>query len=108
VTTTLAAVTAYNFSIFLHVTAIVVGLGATFAEAITFPVAMMVDRRHLPYLHRLQRAITQLLATPALVIVLATGFYQVGKGDWDMGDFWISGSLAIVIVLGGLLGAYFI
>jgi uncharacterized membrane protein len=86
----------------------VVGLGATFAESVTFPVAMMLDRRHLPYLHRLQRAINQWLATPALVVVLATGFYQVGKGDSDMGDFWISGSLAIVIVLGGILGGYFI
>jgi uncharacterized membrane protein len=106
--TAVAAVTSYNFSIFLHVTAVVVGLGATFAESVTFPVAMMLDRRHLPYLHRLQRAINQWLATPALVVVLATGFYQVGKGDWDMGDFWISGSLAIVIVLGGILGGYFI
>jgi uncharacterized membrane protein len=106
--TAVAAVTSYNFSIFLHVTAVVVGLGATFAESVTFPVAMMLDRRHLPYLHRLQRAINQWFATPALVVVLATGFYQVGKGDWDMGDFWISGSLAIVIVLGGILGGYFI
>jgi uncharacterized membrane protein len=106
--TTLAAVTTYNFSIFLHVTAVVVGLGATFAESITFPVAMTLDRRHLPYVHRLQRAVNQWLTTPALVVVLATGFYQVGKGDWDLGDSWISGSLAIVIVLGGILGAYFI
>jgi uncharacterized membrane protein len=105
---TLAAVTSYNFSVFLHVTAIVVGLGATFAEAVMFPVAMKLDNRHLPYVHRLQLAINRWLATPALVVVLATGFYQVSKGDWDMGDFWISGSLAIVIVIGGLLGAYFI
>ncbi len=105
---TLAAVTAYNFSLFLHVTAVVVGLGATFSESIAFPVAMMVDGRHLPYVHRFQRAVNQWLTTPALVIVIATGFYQVSKGDWDLGDFWLSGSLAIVIVLGGLMGMYFV
>jgi uncharacterized membrane protein len=104
----LAAVTAYNFSLFLHITAVVVGMGATFSESITFPVAMMVDKRHLPYVHRLQRAINQWLTTPALLVVIATGFYQVSKGDWDMGDFWLSASLAIVIVLGGLSGMYFV
>jgi uncharacterized membrane protein len=102
------AVTSYQFSLFLHVTAVVTGLGATFAEAIMFPVAMKVGKRHLPYVHRLQLAINQWLATPALVIILATGFYQVSKADWDLGDFWLSGTLTIVIVLGGLIGAYFI
>jgi uncharacterized membrane protein len=102
------AVTAYEISLFLHITAVVVGLGATFAESLAFPVAMKLDPRHLPYVHRLQLAINQWLATPALVVVLATGFYQVADADWDLGDFWLSASFAIVLVLGGLLGAYFI
>jgi uncharacterized membrane protein len=102
------AVTSFELSLFLHITAAVVGFGATFAEAIMFPVAMQMDKRHLPYVHRLQRAINQWLATPALVIVLATGFYQVDKGNFELGDFWLSGSMTIVIVIGGLLGAYFI
>jgi uncharacterized membrane protein len=102
------AVTFYDLSLFLHITAVVVGFGATFAESIMFPVAMGLDKRHLPYVHRLQLAINQWLATPALVIVLATGFYQVADRDWDFGDFWLSGTMTIVIVIGGLLGAYFI
>jgi uncharacterized membrane protein len=83
------AVTSYDFSLFLHITAV-------------------VSPRHLPYVHRLQLAINQYFATPALVVVLATGFYQVSERDWQLGDFWLSGTLAIVIVIGGLLGAYFI
>jgi uncharacterized membrane protein len=102
------AVTSYEFSVFLHVTAVVVGFGATFAESIMFPVALKLSPRHLPYVHRLQLAINQYFATPALVVVLATGFYQVSEGNWELGDFWISGTLAIVLVIGGLLGAYFI
>jgi uncharacterized membrane protein len=102
------AVTSYDFSLFLHITAVVVGFGATFAESIMFPVAMKTSPRHLPYVHRLQLAINQWFATPALVVVLATGFYQVAERDWQLGDFWLSGTLAIVIVIGGLLGAYFI
>ena len=102
------AVTGFELSLFLHITAVVVGFGATFAEAIMFPVAMGLDKRHLPYVHRLQLAINQWLATPALVIVLATGIYQVADADFDFGDFWISASMLIVIVLGGLIGGYFI
>jgi uncharacterized membrane protein len=102
------AITNLEFSLFLHITAVMVGFGATFAEAIMFPVAMRVGVRHLPYVHRLQLAINQWLALPALVVVVATGIYQVTEADYDFGDFWISGTLTIVIVLGIILGAYFI
>ena len=102
------AVSSYNVSLFLHITAVMVGFGATFAESIMFPVAVKTGVRHLPYVHRLQLAINQWLATPAMLIVIATGLYQVDKGNWDLGSFWISGTLTIVIVIGALLGAYFI
>lgn len=69
---------------------------------------MKLDPRHLPYVHRLQLAINQFLTTPALVVVLATGFYQVADADFQLGDFWLSATLTIVIILGGLIGAYFI
>jgi uncharacterized membrane protein len=102
------AVTSYDFSVFLHITAVVIGFGATFAESITFPVAMMQDRRHLPYVHRLQRSINSWFTGPAMLIILATGFYQVADHDLDLGDFWLSSALTIVIVLGAILGGYLI
>jgi uncharacterized membrane protein len=102
------AVSTYDLSIFVHVTAVVIGFGATFAESITFPVAMRLDPRHLPYVHRLHLAINQRLATPALVVVLATGIYQAADGPYSMSDAWISASFLIVIALGALLGAYLI
>jgi uncharacterized membrane protein len=102
------AVTSFDVSLFLHLTAVMVGFGSTFAESIMFPVAMRVSPRHLPYVHRLQLAINQYFATPALVVVLATGFYQVDEHNLELGDFWISATIAIMLVIGGLLGAYFI
>jgi uncharacterized membrane protein len=102
------AVSSYEISLVVHITAVVVGLGSTFAESIAFPVAMKLDPRHLPYVHRLQLAINQYFATPALVVILLTGMYQVSDADFEFGDVWISGSFAIVIILGGLLGGYFI
>jgi uncharacterized membrane protein len=103
-----ASFTAYNVSLFLHITAVVVGFGATFAESLTFPVAMKLDQRHLPYVHRLHLAINQWLATPALVLVLATGFYQAAEGDWNLGKPWISASMAIVLIIGGLVGGFLV
>ncbi|MFN8159665.1 MAG: DUF2269 family protein [Solirubrobacterales bacterium] len=102
------ALTGYEFSLFLHITAVMVGFGATFAESLLFPVAMRMNPRHLPYVHEAQLAINRYFATPALVVVIATGLYQVSEGNWDFGSFWISASFLGVIVIGGLLGAYFI
>jgi uncharacterized membrane protein len=102
------AVTNYEASLFIHITAAIVGLGVTFAEAFTYPVAMRMNPRFLPFKHRFQLAINVFLALPALVVVFATGLYQVSELDLELGDFWLSGSMTIVIVLAVMLGAYFI
>jgi uncharacterized membrane protein len=101
-------VTNYEVSLFIHITAAVVGLGVTFAEAFTYPVAMSMNPRFLPYKHRFQLALNVFLVLPALVVVLATGLYQVSEFDFDLGDFWLSGTMTIVIVLAAMLAAYFI
>jgi uncharacterized membrane protein len=102
------AVTSLEISVFIHVAAVVVGFGVTFAEAITLPIAMKLDPRHLPYVYTLQLAINRFFVGPALLLVIVTGFYQVAELDLSMGEFWISATLAIVIVIGGINGAYFI
>ena len=102
------AITSYNFSVFLHVTAVMVGFGSTFALAVTTPLALKLDPRHLPYVHQLELTLNRFFASPGLVIVIATGFYQVSEGDWKFGDFWLSGTFAIVIVIGAIMGAVFL
>jgi uncharacterized membrane protein len=102
------AVTNYDFSIFLHISAVVVGFGATFAESVMFPVAMKMSARNLPYVHRLQLVINQFFALPALVVVVATGIYQMSEGNWDYGDFWVSGTLTIVVIIALTLIFFFI
>ena len=104
---TVTAITSYDFSVFLHVTAVMVGFGSTFALAIATPVALKLDPRHLPYVHELSIALNKYFASPALVIVLITGFYQVYDRDWKLGDFWLAATLAIVIALGAIMGAVF-
>ncbi|HET8758823.1 MAG TPA: DUF2269 family protein [Solirubrobacteraceae bacterium] len=104
---TFADIDFYDISVFVHVAAVVVGFGATFAESIMFPVAMKAGTQHLPYVHRLQLAINQRLASPALALIIITGIYQTAD-RWEFGDFWISATFLIALILGGLTGAYFI
>jgi hypothetical protein len=101
------AVEFYDVSVWVHVSAVVVGFGATFAESLTFPLAMKLDKRHLPYVHRLGVAINRYLASPALLLIIITGIYQTAD-RWEFSDFWISATFLIAIILGGLNGAYFI
>jgi uncharacterized membrane protein len=102
------AVTNYDFSVFLHVTAVVVGFGSTFAESILFPVARKMSLRNLPYVHRLQLVINQFFSLPALVVIVATGIYQMSEGNWDYGDLWVSGTLTIVVIIALTLVFFFI
>ncbi|MEA2445748.1 MAG: hypothetical protein QOJ12_3040 [Thermoleophilales bacterium] len=107
----LAVVDAYSVSVFLHVAAVVVGFGSTYALAVTFPVAMTMGTRYLPYVHQLGLVLNRWFATPALVIILATGIYQVssdGGRGWSFSDGWISGAFVILIILGGMIGGYFV
>jgi uncharacterized membrane protein len=102
------AISNYEFSLFIHITAVVVGFGASFAESVMFPVAMKTSPRHLPYVHRLQLTINRYFVNPALLIVVLTGVYQMSEGNWEWGDLWVSATLVIVVAIGALNGAYFI
>ena len=102
------AVTTYELSLFVHISAALVGLGATFAESLTYAAAMKLDPRHLPYKHGLQLAINRYLALPAVVVVLATGLYQVSDAGFDLGSEWLLGAMTILAVFAAMILAYFI
>lgn len=102
----LADISLFTISLFIHVSAAIVGLGATFALAVGFPLALKLDARHLPYVHELSLRVTQRLGSPGLLILLVTGIYQASHLDvWSKP--WLSISLVLVIVLGAMQGAYF-
>jgi uncharacterized membrane protein len=104
-----AAINLETISLFLHVSAAVIGLGATFALAVALPVALKLGEPHnYPYVHHLSRQVTRRLASPALLVILITGIFQVAHTDaFSMSDPWIGITFLILIVLGGLQGAYF-
>jgi hypothetical protein len=105
--TYLADFSLYNLSLFVHISAVVVGFGATFALAVGFPLALRAGASQLAYMHDLSLAINQRLAGPAFLLILITGIYQTADADWGFGSFWISATFLIIIALGALNGVYF-
>lgn len=103
----LAVINLYSISLWLHISAAVVGLGATFALSVAFPLALKLDSRYLPFVHHLSRTILQRLASPALLVLIVTGIYQGVDSD-TMDEPWVGITFLIVIVLGALQGAYFV
>jgi Predicted integral membrane protein (DUF2269) len=102
----LLAITKYDFSVFLHISAVVVGFGSAFSESVMFPVAMKMSARHLPFIHRMQLTLNQFFVLPAVVIVAATGIYQMSEGNWDYGDFWVSATITILVLV-ALINVFF-
>jgi uncharacterized membrane protein len=102
------AVSGFQVALVIHVSAAIAGLGAAFAEGLIYPVALRLDPRHLPLKHRLQIAINSVLVAPALAILLLTGLYQADRAGYELGEFWLAGSMAIVVVLAIMVLAYFI
>jgi hypothetical protein len=103
----LADIGLYTLSLWLHITSAVVGLGATFALSVAFPLALKLDARYMPFIHRMNMDVIRKLASPALLLIIITGIYQGVDHDL-MGEAWLGITFAITIVLGGLQGAYFV
>jgi Predicted integral membrane protein (DUF2269) len=103
----LASITAYGVGVFLHVLAVVIAFGVTFAFPFMGAVTAKVDPRALPAMHRTIDAIHRFLITPGIVVVLLAGLYAVEEGNWDYGESWISVGFAAILVLFGMLHAFF-
>jgi hypothetical protein len=103
----LADFSLYNISLWLHISSAVVGLGATFALAVGFPLALRLDAKYLPFVHHLSKEVIRKLASPALLLLIVTGIYQGVDSD-TMDEPWVGITFVIAIVLGGMQGAYFV
>ena len=78
------AASLYEVVLAIHIMAVVVTFGVTFAYPIMFAVAARHDPRSLPLLHRIEYTIERMLVNPGLLLVLLAGVYLASKGhDWS-------------------------
>jgi hypothetical protein len=91
----------------LHIAAVVVAFGVTFAYPIIFAVVSRSDPRALAALHRAELVVGQRLIMPGLGVVVIAGIYLASKLEvWD--TFYVQWGLGAAIVLGGLSGLFFV
>src|ERR1700716_851970 len=98
---------AYDYLLALHIIAVVIAFGWTFALPIVYVVGAKADPRSLPVLHRIEYTIMRLVLNPALVVLLAAGIFLASDGHhWS--EFFVQWGLAAVIVIGAVAGAVLI
>lgn len=105
--TPVAATSFADFVLAIHISAVVIGFGVTFAYPIIFAVGRRLDPRHLGWFHRIQRELDRRLTNPSLLVIVIAGIYLAShENAWK--HFFVQWGITVAIVLGALLGAFFI
>jgi hypothetical protein len=101
------ATSAYDIVVGVHIMAVVVAFGVTFAYPIMFAVAARHGPGSLPLIHRIEYTIERFLINPGLALVLGAGIFLAGDGHhWS--EFFVQWGIGAVIVIGALVGAVMI
>ena len=101
------ASSAYEIVLAVHVMAVVVAFGVTFAYPIMFAVTARSDPRALPLMHRVEYTIERTLINPVLGLVLIAGIFLASDGH-QWGQFFVAWGVAAVVVIGAVVGSVLI
>jgi predicted integral membrane protein DUF2269 len=101
------AASAYEYVLALHIVAVVLAFGWTFALPIGYAVASRHAKRSLPVVHRIEYTSMRLLLNPALVVVLGAGIF-LASDDHRWGEFFVQWGLGVIVVIGGVVGSVMI
>jgi hypothetical protein len=101
----LVAVQFYEVVLALHILAVVIAFGATFAYPVLLGVVTKADTRALPALYRALHSISQRVIMPGVAAILVFGIYLASHLHlWS--TFFVQWGLGVVIVIGAVEGAY--
>jgi hypothetical protein len=101
------AVAFYEVVLAVHIMAVVVAFGVTFAYPIIFSVGARLDPRSLPTLHRIEVSVERRLVNPGLLVVLLAGIYLASDlKKWSA--FYVQWGLGVTVVIGAAVGSIMI
>jgi uncharacterized membrane protein len=101
-----ATLTFYGVVLSVHIMAVVVAFGFWFAYPVLMPWARRTHPEAMPVIHEMTGRVSRFVMSPAMVVVLLCGIYLASDADvWS--EVWVSVPLLILLVIGGLSGAYF-
>jgi uncharacterized membrane protein len=101
-----ANITDYSVGVFIHILAVVLAFGPTFAYGIIFSVLPGHPRSAPAFLEAIRKVDTYLV-DPGMVVVLIAGIYLLAEGPWESSEAFIAIGFAAIIVLFGLQHAFF-
>jgi len=101
-----ANITDYSVGLFIHVLAVVLAFGPTFAYGILFSVAQK-EPRSVPAFFSAIRKVDTYLVDPGMIVVLLAGIYLLAEGPWEGSEAFIAIGFAAIIVLFGLQHGFF-
>jgi hypothetical protein len=101
------AILFYDVVVALHVMAIMLAFGVIFAYPFIEAFLLRQAPEALGPLHRAQVHVSRALITPAGTVALLAGIYLASDRDY-FSEIWVQIPFAILIVLLGLTGAFFI
>jgi len=101
----LVAVAFYEVVLALHILAVVIAFGATFAYPVLLGTITKADSRALPALYRALHAISQRVIMPGLALIVIFGIYLASDHKlWS--EFFVQWGLGVAVVIGAVEGAY--
>jgi hypothetical protein len=97
----------YDVVVAVHVMAILLAFGVIFAYPFIETFLLRQAPEALAPLHRAQVHVSRVLITPAATLALVAGIYLASDRDY-FSEVWVQVPFAILIVLLGLTGGFFI
>jgi uncharacterized membrane protein len=100
------AIAFYDVVLAIHVMAVVIAFGATFAYPAFVPWLRRAHPEAMPAVHDSRDRLGRLVMTPGMGVVLAAGIYLASKADaWS--ESWVTVPLVILVLIGALGGMFF-
>lgn len=103
----IAEIQGYYVVLFIHILAVVVGLGITFGYGLFMGFTQKHAPRSVPAVFRATLVSDRFIVTPALIVILLAGFWMVSDREYSLGESWISVGILAVIILGGMVHGFF-
>jgi uncharacterized membrane protein len=96
----------YTFVLAVHIAAILIAFGVTFAYPVMYTYGVRAEPRSMPGFHRIQDRVGKLVISPFMGLALVCGIYLASKIEvWS--KFYVQWGLAVIVLLGGLGGMFF-
>jgi hypothetical protein len=96
-----------DFVLGVHILAVVIAFGATFAYPLILASARRADPSVMPWVFSLMRRVDRYIVNPGLTLVLIAGIV-LATSEHRWGDFFVAWGIGAAFVIGAIVGSFMI